>query len=261
MYNIVKEDRYSDIEILEAQYKIGSSIFFEVENTVAPNQGKNQTIKESGILLTAVGLEAKPIVSGSTGLVISSGFGGGSNEGYNEIRSGQGHYNGSSGFGCPFENDFVLVGEKGDKFPRPVFAKALLSENYSLYNPLTRNYNKIKDVKLIKDVEMYGAFLDNFPLARVSKTHKCILNTNDLNGTFLSKYKKNSEILSILVDVKNQEISLKTNSIELFDYNPTETFNAIEISLEEEFIYCSGVTKTHFLLGHNRKDDREFYDV
>jgi hypothetical protein len=123
------------------------------------------------------------------------------------------------------EEGYWDCGKIYDKYP-----------DVSLFNPLTGNFNRIVDLKIV-DSPIVELVTQRAKLL-CSTSHKVIKNTQDLNGTWFGAadevltYTDNCYIDSIL------EVNSKPDS------------KVLQIELEKEFIYVA-----EGILSHNRKNE------
>jgi len=210
-----QDDAISDPELIAARARIGRSIFFEVQLTLA-EFADNLSSLSGGVVgspdyINSIALEAP-------------------------ASSPQG--------GCPTLDCEILAGEpgyiRGDE-PFVVKARDLIDQvgHISLYHPLTREYNLLVEARpaIQPIVELVTAAGRR---SLVSNTHKVITSTNDLQGTPI-KYAK-----SRLVTMNGMDLA--------YDYvksvEPKGKDDIVMISLESGYIYsCDGI------LAHNRKED------
>lgn len=243
LYERNQDDVQSDPELIAARHRIGRSIFFEVELSLSEQRQKEQTIKDQSRLNMALGYESNPITT---------------NYGYNSIFIDA--YGNDVPYGCPFIEDYILVGEKG-QLPRPILAKSLVSRgssNYSLYNPITKNFNKVKSARIIYDSPLLRVKTSLKDIgARFSTTHKIIRNASDLVGQSMVDHVLGSELVVTKREKSENKVNFNIYIDSLVDilYNPNLRGDVVEIELETEYIYASGTEEDEMILGHNRKDD------
>lgn len=214
------DDPFSDPELIATKYRVGKNAFFEVE--------------------LALG-ELESYQSRSAGSSIN----------INEI---QALYSGGVGFGpsCPWELENVWVNK--DNTPCPVKAYELLKrpKSWDLYNPLSRNFNKLKSAELVENIPLYKLNLHSIsmlPASIVSKSHCCIANTGNLNP---SRCVINNEILVVKID----EMNCYQDKIHSFNF--WKIGSVVKIELETEFIYMTGRTGEYATVAHNRKQEPDF---
>ena len=233
-----QDDFLSDPEILTARHKIGRSVFFEVELTLSEEKQKEQSMKDPSKFNMALSLESNSLFRvGGLRYFGGGGFGGGEE------------------FGCPEVSDYIWVGKPGEK-PYSIRVMSLLKKeaNFLLYNPITRNFNKIIKTELLIDREILQITSAKGQIAKVSTSHKIIKNTNDKVGEFLFDHAQGSEVLVTKREVKKHKAQFNLYSSMIIDMKNIGRGDVVEIELEKEFIYASGSTPDNFFLGHNRKD-------
>lgn len=208
------DDAISDPELIAAKYLIGRSAYFEVQLTLAELSDNIASIaggiSGSPVVISAVGYES-PTINPQ----------------------------------CPTLDQYIWV-EKDEK-PWPLMVKTVLKDfsNHRLYNPVTGNFNKIVDMK--QGVQpTFEIFSQQGIMAKVSTTHKLIMNTQDHWGTAVRDYVIGKEILmfqhpqNIFSDI-------------LFGVKDIGKEKVAEIKLEKEFLYICGATKKHGFVSHNQK--------
>lgn len=232
LYQRNQDDQFMDPEIQASRYKIGRSIFFEVELAMAERDSSSFSSGSSSQSITnALGYEAS---GGSGGVRI----------------------------GCPEENQFIWVNKDSDmRYILAIRAKSLLKSrrDYFLYNPISGRFNKLKRATLFKDVELIKFTTASGIEARSSLSHKIIRNTADVKGQFLMNHVQGTEMLIV-----ERHLGKHPKEIHRYQYNlHTDIIlkmkkdgigNCIEIELEEEFIYANGTNPNELALAHNRKD-------
>lgn len=221
------DDELSDPELLASRYRIGRSVFFEVELATADIFDR-VSVNFSSLQATAVGLEASSIFASGVG-----------------------------GIGCPEENQVVLV-KSIDNTLSSIKVKNLIGKNktFFLYNPLTGNYNKLVEARKFS-TELFEFSCLNGSKLVCSLSHKIIRNTGDFNGRFILDHPIGEEVLTSIVKLegkKPRSLDLELSTFTEFT-NLGKTGNVVEISLESEFIYSVGSSiKFPMVLSHNRKD-------
>lgn len=211
------EDGYSDPDIIAAQYQVGGTAYFEVQLTLA--EYEDRIVPNSG------GLQGSPTLIAALG--------------------------GSIGPGCPEVNEYVWIGDEGQK-PRAIKAKSLLKRqgDIKLYNPITGNFNLLIEAKLLKDRELFSTNTFGGVSGLTSTSHKVIVNTADSRGVSLNNYIIGGEVLRFQ---SNGNIYID----HLTEMSNAGVGDVIEIKLATEFIYVSGTTKQGGIVAHNRKDPIE----
>lgn len=210
-----QDDAISDPELIAARARIGRSIFFEVQLTLA-EFADNLSSLSGGVVgspdyINSIALEAPSSVS-------------------------QG--------GCPTLDCEILAGEVGftrDDEPFIVKARDLVGQvgHISLYHPLTREYNLLIEAKpAIRPVVELITKAGRRSL--VSDTHKVITSTQDIGGTPLRRWRDRLVVMNGL--------NLDYDYVESVE--PVGKEDIVMISLEAGYIYCCDG-----ILAHNRKDE------
>lgn len=217
-----QDDVVSDPELIATKYLIGKNAYFEVTLALAEKEALDSSRGS-----TSVSQEA------AVSFVYGGGGGGG-----------------GGGFGCPEKEEPVWVESKSGN-PMAITAKDLLksSQNWKLYNPLTRNFNALSKAQLIKNVDLYLPETLHGALSRVSGTHKYVRNTGDLLGTFLpvNKLRDYGECLSVDTNKFNLQLD------EILVISKAGKGDVVEITLENEFMYMIGHSLKYVQVAHNLK--------
>lgn len=217
------DDSISDPELIAAKYKIGRSVFFEVQLVLAELSESISTTSGQGS------------ISGSPDFI-------------------QGLYSESPivGGGCPADDQYFWVERKGK--PVPVIGRYLY-RNWKieqLYDPITGEFSDIDNcVQITQPVLKLRTKAGAVNI--VSYTHKVIKNTSNLDGTKISNYVVGQEILSF-------EKPHYIHSDQLLEISNFGVATTLAISLKRNFRYISGDNKILGIAVHNRKDPGDLDD-
>ena len=231
-YFISADSEETDPALVEAKYQVGRSIFYEASLTTrqyADNTlGAMQDNSVNPNIVTALGLEAP-----RTQIKISS---------IPTVFLGSGYFPDANGnpVGCPEEKEWVWI----DNLKR-VRAKSLIGRKCSLYNPITRNYNRLVKAELLENQPLFKLKTKKGIENIVSHSDKVITRVYDKVGKMLNTYQE-GRILSVMEqNIYNDEFSVDDAGFG----------NVVVISLATEFIYASGSSKKRATIRHNRKDE------
>lgn len=153
--------------------------------------------------------------------------------------------------GCPEVNQYVWA----DNY-KAIKAKTLVEvkKDICLYNPVTRNFNKVTAAEIVEDQPLFKVRTTRDVETIVSQSHKAIVNTSQLNGMFLVHYGVGREIMTFDEGkqgrIKHWNIYIDT----LVEMSDAGRGSVVKISLDNEFIYACGMTKSAGLVSHNRKE-------
>jgi len=207
------DDSVSDPTLIGSQYQIGRNAYFEVSLTLAEYADSLDSLRG--------GVVGSPDLAQS----LAGAYGG-------------------IGVGCPEISQYVWIDDH-----KAIRAKRL-KVGMSLYNPITRNFNKLNTVEILKNQPLMKIGTQRGVENIVSLTHKVIKNTADSRGTSLLSYGTGLELLSW--EAKGDKNIYGDTLVEMTDAGFGDV---VRVSLDAEFIYASGMTKTKGVLGHNRKDE------
>lgn len=218
------DDGVMDPEVIAAQSRLGFSSFFEVELALAEFRDVTVNSSASG------GLVGSPQFIGAGGLGDIPPFG---------------H--------CPELSQYVWV-EKNDHRPYPIKVTTLVQwfndqKEIKLFNPLTRNFNKVTNAEIIKEQPLFKTRTELGAENLTSQSHKIIVNTSQLSGIPLIHYGAGRECLSF--DKADGQWNIFSDT--LIEIADAGTGDVVNISLDKEFIYASGMTKTQGICCHNVK--------
>lgn len=221
-----QDDAISDPELISTKYLIGKNLYFEVQLALAEQQSTDPSRSSSSGPSTDAGLNQ---------VILIYGGGGGS----------------GGSFGCPEENENVWV-NNGDGIPMPIPARALLrdSQIWTLYNPLSREFDALEYAELIENVGIYRMTTKLGSSKLVSESHSIITNTQDLGGTPMMKHwmkYSNSEVVSMELSSRN----IFSDEIKQIQF--VRPGNVIKIHLKTGHIYISGHSDEYVSLDHNLK--------
>lgn len=226
-YLTTQDDVYSDPDIIAGRYKVGRNAFFEVELTLAEFQG-GQRSSSGGSSSGGSILISSPDFLAATG-------------------------NSDVGFKCPEVNQYVWS-VVGDFSMRPIMAKSLLTnrEHY-LYNPITRNANRVISATLIKNAELIDFETGFGARSIVSDSHKYIPNVMDRIGRSIKISGLGFPIVTFNKAQRNGKNQWSCFSDAFTSLKTVGKGDVIEICLESEFIYATGNDKEWATLAHNLK--------
>ena len=209
------DDQYSDPELIATQYKVGRNAYFEVQLTLAEFAESIQ----SG----TGGLQGSPDIAQS---LAGTGVG-----------------------GCPQVDQYVwTLGMEA------IRASKLVDTESPIYNPLTRNFNKVKRARILRNQPLVQLGTAKEIKNVVSTTHQIIRNTADLTGISLLRYGTQKDILSFDEGKLGKVRHWNIYSDILTEMIDVGFGDVVELELETEWIYVSGSTKKEGIVAHNRKD-------
>jgi hypothetical protein len=206
------DDGHSDPDLIATQYRVGRNAFFEVQLTLAEFADAQ---RGGG-------------TAGSPNLVAAIGIGEG------------------SGAGCPEVSQWFRTDNHV-----PVRAGALVGkQGIPIYNPITRNFNKLRRATLRKNVPLV-LIASGQAKNLVSDSHQIITRPFDRIGKNLRKYRC-GDVLTFNDAVSNGQKNFNIYQ-DVFTIEPAGRGDVVEIELETEFIYVSGMECDSGVVAHNRK--------
>lgn len=207
------DDGYSDPELIATQYRAGRNAFFEVQLTLA-EYADAQSSGGGGVAGSPALAMAQGIIPGGSGCPATSQWL--RTENHNPIRVGE------------------LVGKTG----------------VPIYNPVTRKFNP-----LVKATLRHGAPLVLITAGRsknlVSNSHQIITRAADEVGKNLRHY-WSGDVLTFDDAVINGQKNFNIYQ-DVFTIEPAGYGDVVEIELEGEHLYVSGMTPDSGVVAHNRK--------
>lgn len=209
------DDSYSDPELIATQYQVGRNAFFEVQLTLAEF--------------------ADSIQSGTGGLAGSPDI-------------AQSLAEGTGVIGCPHIDQYIWI-----EGMQAVKASNLIDTNIPVYNPLTRNFNRVRKARLLPNQSIVKLTTAKGIENIVSTTHQIIRNTADRTGASLMRYDVNQEILSFDEGKTGKNKNWSIYDDVLIARTEFGFGDVVEIELEDEWIYASGSTEQAGIVAHNRK--------
>lgn len=209
------DDGHSDPDLIAAQYRIGRNAFFEVQLALAEYADDQDSA--SG------GVAGSPQLLGAIGI----GAGGGDR-------------------GCPEKSQWV----RADNHKSLKAGSLIGKEGIGIYNPVTRNFNKLVKAILHKDVPLV---LITAGRAKnlVSDSHQVITRAADQIGRNLRNY-LSGDVLTFDDAVINKQKNFNIYQ-DIFTIEPAGRGDVVEIELEGEHLYVSGMEQESGVVAHNRK--------
>lgn len=214
------DDSHSDPELIAAQYRIGRNAFFEVQLTLAEYAGAQDSA--SG------GVAGSPMLLDAIGISIDSG-----------------------GFiGCPEASQWIRT----DNHKSLKAGNLVGKEGITIYNPVTRNFNPLVKATLHKDVPLV---LITAGRAKnlVSDSHQVITRAVDQVGRNLRNY-QSGDVLTFDDAVINKQKNFNIYQ-DIFTIEPAGRGDVVEIEIETEHIYVSGMERESGVVAHNDKQPIE----
>jgi hypothetical protein len=211
------DDGYSDPELIAAQYQIGRNAFFEVQLALAEYADAQNSA--SG------GVAGSPDLAAAIGVGTSTGGGGGF---------------------CPERSQWVRV----ENHKSLKAANLIGREGLGLYNPITRNFNKLTKATLHKDMPLV-LLTAGRAKNLVSDSHQIITRPFDRVGKSVRNY-QSGDVLTFDNAVTNKQKNFNIYQ-DVFTIESVGRGDVVEIELETEYIYVSGVDKNCGVVAHNRK--------
>lgn len=151
--------------------------------------------------------------------------------------------------GCPQVDQYVwTLGMEA------IRASKLVDTEIPIYNPLTRNFNKVKRARILRNQPLVQLGTAKEIKNVVSTTHQIIRNTADLTGISLLRYGTQKDILSFDEGKLGKVRHWNIYSDILTEMIDVGFGDVVELELETEWIYVSGSTKKEGIVAHNRKD-------
>lgn len=213
------DDSHSDPDLIAAQYRIGRNAFFEVQLTLAEYADAQDSA--SG------GVTGSPMLLDAIGISVDGG-----------------------GFGCPEKSQWIRTDNH-----KPMKAGSLVGkEGMGIYNPITRNFNPLVKAVLHKDVPLV-LIVAGRTKNLVSDSHQIITRPFDRVGKNLRNYQA-GDVLTFDDAVINKQKNFNIYQ-DIFTIEPAGRGDVVEIEIETEHIYVSGMERESGIVAHNDKQPIE----
>lgn len=210
-----QDDAHSDPYLIGMQYQVGRNAFFEVSLTLAEMADANSSLRG--------GEAASPDVV--------------------QVQYGSAFTN-----NCPEVNQYIWIDER-----KAVKARSIVGKDVNLYNPVTRNFNRLVSAEIVRDQPLFKIVTSKGIESIVSQSHKVITDSSDLFGVPLIHYGAGRSILSFDEGRMGKLKNWNTYSDTLVEISDAGFGDVVKIALATEYIYACGTKKTEGTCAHNRK--------
>lgn len=145
---------------------------------------------------------------------------------------------------CPRIDQFVLV--KGDDGrPTPLMV-GFLTEDYELFNPITRSFHRLMYARLVENQPMGEMIASNGAVGYSSKKHRILWYKEHSNGEALENFCSGDPVLGW---AKNKLVNTRC----LIAKDTGEKGSVMQIEMRDGHIYCYGDNPEKMIVCHNWK--------
>lgn len=149
---------------------------------------------------------------------------------------------------CPRLDQYVLVKGEG-AYPEPLLVVDL-TDQHMLYNPITRTFHYIRDLRIVKDQCIWQLSAANGVESYSSGTHRVLPYREHLTGERVCDLMPTDPLLTWADGLADSTIHTVCNTWEDAD--------VMKIEMEDGHIYCAGDTDEGFVVCHNSKPPPDY---
>lgn len=160
------------------------------------------------------------------------------------------------GGGCPALGQYTIkyISSTRERFTYTL-VQALRPKVDYLWNPITKNWNRVGEVELIENVPVVKVVTENGAAKIVSYSHPVIQKLDDADGTPAIELKERIDIgrvygLKAVSCIGLDAVMTKLTEISEIPELPTAT--VVRIYLETEHIFPCGIVPGRMIMGHNK---------